>query len=68
MQQGAGVGKQAVAVGHDEVEQTVAADFMGQASNGVKQNFRFGFGSKAAAQAVENKQNARSESVEPTAW
>ena len=28
---------------------------MGQAGDGVKQNFRFGLGSKAAAQAVENK-------------
>ena len=28
---------------------------MGQAGDGVKQNFRFGFGGKAAAQAVEDK-------------
>ncbi|EEG32648.1 hypothetical protein NEIFLAOT_02354 [Neisseria flavescens NRL30031/H210] len=49
------MGKQAVAVGHHKVEQTVVADFMSQAGNGVKQNFRFGFGGKAAAQAVENK-------------
>ena len=49
------MGKQAVAVGHHKVEQTEAADFMGQAGDGVKQNFRFGFGGKAAAQAVEDK-------------
>ena len=28
---------------------------MSQAGDGIKQNFRFGLGSKAAAQAVENK-------------
>ena len=55
MKQSTGMGKQAVAVGHHEIKQAVAADFMGQAGNGVKQNFRFGLGGKAAAQAVENK-------------
>ena len=54
VQQRAGMGKQTIAVGHDEVEQSVAADFVRQRGDGVEQGSGVGLGGKSVAQTVED--------------